>query len=611
MMGHLVMRKVLRFLSVLALASAGVAGSASAQPCGTTVGVNDALVANDSISVNTTWGGVANPSPICLEAPIFVQEGFTLTILPGTVVRGQPRRAVAGTVAGSPGALIVTQGAKLISDGSASAPIVYTTAAVDNDANGVCDNFDAGTFGFDVHPGYDPASLPALVPDATPTFCDDTPTTAPMPPLASDGTANVALWGGVVINGYAPTNLAYELEAPGGYGMGSVEGLALPGFDPADAQCGGVEPHDTSGVIRYSSVRHAGDEIGNSNELNGFTLCAVGDNTIFEFNEVYANFDDAFEWFGGTMHANHLMLAFVGDDGLDIDWGYTGSIQFALHIMPFFDQDSGAAFGSASGDKLAELDGDDYNRDPGPPDFDVNMRVAYSQAIFGVGWAGGPDGRALASDDDIQDRNVTPWPLSAAYISNYTGIGSITDGANPAANSASANTGVQMRHGFAGQVVNSLFVNVSTPCLAIDTDAGETATGHDMANHQTADLTRMVSSSCDGSAALAAAAGLVADNGDAFATFDTAGATCGAVDYDNIRSSGGGFTGLVDEDPNFNAKSFAGGGYDPRPLGPGADCGVTPKLPGLDRAATYRGAFVAGQPLWTDGWTTLDQAGAL
>jgi hypothetical protein len=104
---------------------------------------------------------------------------------------------------------------------------------------------------------------------------------------------------------------------------------------------------------------------------------------------------------------------------------------------------------------------------------------------------------------------------------------------------------------------------------------------------------------------------LVADNGDAFAAFDTQSATCGAVDYDNIRASGGGFTGLVDEDPNFNAKSFAGGGYDPRPLGPGADCGVTPKLPGLDRAATYRGAFLPGLPLWTDGWTVLDQAGAL
>jgi hypothetical protein len=404
-----------------------------------------------------------------------------------------------------------------------------------------------------------------------------------------------------VISGFAPTNLADEYGTPGGYGTGFIEGFAIPGFDPDDAWCGGVEPHDTSGVIRYSSVRHAGDEIGNGNELNGFTLCAVGDNTIFEFNEVYANFDDAFEYFGGTVHSNHLMLAYPGDDGIDVDWGFSGSIQFAFLVQPFFDQDSGEAFGSASGDKVAELDGDDYNRDPGPPDFDINMRTSYAVANFPA------DPRALGTDED----NVTPWPLSAAYISNFTAIGSVPDGANPAANAASANPGVEMRHGFAGQVVNSLFVNTSTPCLVIDTGLSETATGHDMADHAAADLTRMISSSCDGSVALAAAAGLVADNGDAFAAFDTQSATCGAVDYDNIRASGGGFTGLVDEDPNFNAKSFAGGGYDPRPLGPGADCGVTPKLPGLDRAATYRGAFLPGLPLWTDGWTVLDQAGAL
>jgi hypothetical protein len=580
----------------------GFAGSANAQPCGTTVGVNDASVANDSIAVDTVWGG-ANPSPICLEAPIFVQAGATLEILPGTIVRGQPRRAVAGTVAGTPGALIVTQDAKIIADGTVDAPIVFTTAAVDNNGDGVCDDGNGDTF-FDVHPGFeDIAGCVAAGTCVTPAapaaavFCDADPIAAPMPPLASDGTANLSQWGGLVLLGNAPTNLADQLGTPGGHGFGFVEGLALPGFDPTDAQCGGVEPHDTSGIVRYVSIRHGGDEIGNGNELNGLTLCAVGDNTIVEFVEVYANFDDGFEWFGGTVGGNHLVITYVGDDGLDVDWGHTGAIQFALDIMPFFDEDSGAAFGSVSGDKLAELDGDDYNRDPGPPDFDVNVRTAYSATAFPL------DPLALATDSF----DSTPWPLSATYISNFTGIGSVPDGANPAVDAAAANTGVQMRHGFAGQVVNSALVNVGTACLAIDTGVGEAADPHDVVDHIATDLVRMISTSCDGSAALAAAGDDTADNGDAFALAET-GLACSA----NIRATGGGFAGLVQEDPGFDGKTFGGAPYDPRPAGAGADCGVTPKVPGLDRAATYRGAFPAGPAeLWTTGWTVLNIAGQL
>jgi hypothetical protein len=148
--------------------------------------------------------------------------------------------------------------------------------------------------------------------------------------------------------GKAPTNLANTYGTPFGHGTGFVEGLVEPGFDTSDGTCGGVEPHDSSGIVRYTSVRHGGDEIGASNEINGFTLCAVGDNTIFEFNEVYANFDDAFEFFGGTVNANHLVATYVGDDNYDVDWGYTGGLQFLFAIKPFFRTDSNANFGQAA-----------------------------------------------------------------------------------------------------------------------------------------------------------------------------------------------------------------------------------------------------------------------
>jgi hypothetical protein len=160
-------------------------------------------------------------------------------------------------------------------------------------------------------------------------------------------------------------------------------------------------------------------------------------------------------------------------------------------------------------------------------------------------------------------------------------------------------------------LVNSAIVNNGAACLAIDTGVGESTAGHDVVDHIADDLVRMVSTSCDGSAALAAGATNAtgaADNGDAFALAST-GLACSA----NIRATGGGFTGLTQEDPiGWDGKAFAGTPYDPRPLGPGADCGITPKIPGLDRAATYRGAFPTGPaPLWTTGWTALNLAGQL
>jgi len=603
MMGQLVMRKALPFLSAIALAVAGFAGQASAQACNTIVGTQgDGVPTN--ITVNTTWGGGANPSPICLEEPIFVKSGATLTILPGTVVRGQPRRAVAGTVDGTPGALVITRSGKLISDGTANNPIIFTTAAVDNNGDGTCDDGNGDGF-FDPWPGYNGA-IAANGPDATPTFCDPNPKTNPLEPLMANGVAAIKLWGGVMLLGRAPTNLANQQATPLGHGTGFVEGLAIPGFNPTDGTCGGLEPHDSSGIVRYTEVMHGGDELASSNEINGFTLCAVGDNTIFEFNEVYANYDDAFELFGGTVAVNHLVAEYVGDDMYDVDWGYTGSMQFLLGIKPFFKNDGGAIYGQAGGDKFVEADGGDYEQEPGNGNFNINTRTAYSNAVYPA------DPRALvpASTD------TAGWPFPAFYIANYTGIGNIPDGGsnpNPPVAAAAATAGAQWRRGAAGQVVNSLFVNNGAqPCVKVDTSVNQSTTGYDEADILNKDLARVIATSCRDTGPLAAAEIQLGTNGDNFANFDTQNGACGGgLNYHNDLT-GATFTGLVQENPKFNGKVWtAGPAYDPRPAGAGANCGITPRLPGLDRAATYRGAFPPGQPLWTDGWTVLNHVGLL
>jgi hypothetical protein len=43
---------------------------------------------------------------------------------------------------------------------------------------------------------------------------------------------------------------------------------------------------------------------------------------------------------------------------------------------------------------------------------------------------------------------------------------------------------------------------------------------------------------------------------------------------------------------------------------PNAGC-AAPRGTGLDSSATYRGAFSSSNPLWTNGWTALNQAGLL
>lgn len=75
------------------------------------------------ITSNTTWSGV-----IKLENKVYVKNGATLTIEPGTVIRGDKN---------SQGSLIITRGSKINAAGTASQPIIFTSnESVGNRAEG-------------------------------------------------------------------------------------------------------------------------------------------------------------------------------------------------------------------------------------------------------------------------------------------------------------------------------------------------------------------------------------------------------------------------------------------------------------------------------------------
>jgi len=562
------MRKQWMGILAFALTGAPVMANASAANCG----AGDVpLVVSTNVTTNTTWSGT-----VILQQPIFVKNGAILTILPGTIVRGQPRTAAvaAGVTAGTPGALIVTNNGRIIADGSPTNSIIMTTAAVDNNGpggvggpDGVPDNDDGNAF-------LDPWAPGDL-------FLDNNCGTAPLAPLAADGTANVNRWGGLVISGNAPNNTAD--------GIFQVEGLTVPGFPLADAECGGNEPHDNSGRLQYVSIRHAGDEIGNSNELNGLTMCSVGDGTKISNVEVYANFDDGFEWFGGTVNGDHLFVTFAGDDSFDIDLGYTGVNQFLFTIQNFFDQDSGAAFGTGSSDKAGEWDGDNFDEGA----LDVCLRA---------------DG--------------TPCPFPGADFFNLTVIGSTPDGAQDSTSfdPTGANRGPQIRHCGASRLFNSVVLNTGT-AEGFDVDGtmpGGTAcsAGHNVTDHTTAGYIALVCSTLDDVAALGATETTASTNGNSLSLL--LGAAAASANSVNPATFD-----IVNDDTTFDTVGVAGklaaslktSPINPRlvtgGLGrPNAGCALPPSP--LDTSAVYRGAFAIGAPsLWTTGWTALNQGGLL
>ena len=74
------------------------------------------LTVASNITSNTTW---SSGQTVLLQGPIYVKNNSVLTIQPGVVIRAS--KAVAGS------ALIVTKGSQLQANGTASAPIVFTS----------------------------------------------------------------------------------------------------------------------------------------------------------------------------------------------------------------------------------------------------------------------------------------------------------------------------------------------------------------------------------------------------------------------------------------------------------------------------------------------------
>lgn len=216
------------------------------------------------LTENTTW---SSDKIYFLEGRVVVPSGITLTIEPGTIIKGRQGQDANAS------ALVVARGGKIMAQGTADNPIIFTSEL---------DDIQIGQ------------------------------------KVGSNlSKTDNELWGGVVVLGNAPTS------AENGDTEANIEGI------PADAgygKYGGDNASDNSGVIQYVSIRHGGISIGEGNELNALTLGGVGNGTTVENVEIYATLDDGIECFGGTVNINNALVFYQGDDGIDLDQNYSGTI---------------------------------------------------------------------------------------------------------------------------------------------------------------------------------------------------------------------------------------------------------------------------------------------
>jgi len=122
-------------------------------------------------------------------------------------------------------------------------------------------------------------------------------------------------WGGVILLGRAPN---FEGDNV------TIEGLA----DAPENQYGGSDASDSSGTMSYVRIEYSGFELSPDNEINGLTFGSVGSGTTIDHIMVSNTLDDGYEWFGGTVNADHLISNNAGDDMFDMDQGFSGHLQF-------------------------------------------------------------------------------------------------------------------------------------------------------------------------------------------------------------------------------------------------------------------------------------------
>lgn len=206
-----------------------------------------------------------------LDGRVIVGAGVTLTIEPGTILKGRSEQGALASV------LLVARGADIQANGTANDPIVFTS---------YLDNINVGEFASTL-----------------------------------DIDNDLGLWGGVLILGNAPI-VAEASEV-------QIEGIPT---SVTEGLYGGSDANDDSGSFTYCSIRFTGQQLGPGNELQGLTLGGVGAGTTISHVESINSADDGIEIFGGTVNISNFIVLNPDDDGYDADQGWSGTAENLVYI---------------------------------------------------------------------------------------------------------------------------------------------------------------------------------------------------------------------------------------------------------------------------------------
>lgn len=217
--------------------------------------INGDITASRTLYSDTTY---------TLKGFIHVTNGATLTIQPGTTIKGD--YATLGS------SLFVLRGAKINAVGTAAEPIVFTSSR-------------------------------------------------------NVGQRLPGDWGGLIIVGNARSSRDGDVEIEG---SGTDGTTVASGKNYQILYSGGTNDADNSGELKYVRVEFAGFAPSLNNELNSFTLAAVGSGTKLSFLEALAGLDDSYEFFGGAVDATNLVSYECGDDHYDMSEGFRGRLQFII-----------------------------------------------------------------------------------------------------------------------------------------------------------------------------------------------------------------------------------------------------------------------------------------
>ena len=196
-----------------------------------------------------------------LSGYVKVANGATLTVQPGTKIIGDT------TQPGS--SLWILRGAKIDAQGTADAPIVFTSAR-------------------------------------------------------SPGNRKPGDWGGIIIIGNGIINRTGSTILTEGGAAGQAENYA-GGTDNSDNS--GTLRYVRIEFAGYDISNGAGQE------LNSLSSYAVGRGTTYEYIQTMSGLDDSFEFWGGAVDTRYLVSYESGDDHFDWTEGYQGRGQFLIALQ--------------------------------------------------------------------------------------------------------------------------------------------------------------------------------------------------------------------------------------------------------------------------------------